>query len=99
MELLLFVKKEDYMKMNDILLKDDIVSRASVDFKDAKILGIKKEGFYCLISGLEIAYNKAKELASGKAEVVEGKEKEEVLKKIKEEKDAALAGFGGVMEF
>ena len=98
MELLLFIKKEDYRKMHDALLKDDIVSRASIEFKDAKILGIKKDGFYCLISGLENAYNRAKELASG-AEVVEGKEKEDVLRKIKEEKDAAFAGFGGIMEF
>ncbi len=46
MEILLFIETVNYSKVRDLLLDDDVVARASVTFKDAKVFG-GKEGYYC----------------------------------------------------
>jgi hypothetical protein len=107
MEMLLSIEQKNLQKVKEILLKDDIISRASIVFKEAKGLG-GKEGFYCYISGLEEQCKKALEKVKIKnektGEVVElakevsGKEREEVVSKIKEEEDKALEGFGGIFQ-
>jgi len=99
MELVLLIKSEDYPKLKDILLKDDIVSRASIQFKDGKEFG--KEGYVCYMSGLEEQCKKALELIkdeNGKilAEEIKGKDKENIINKFKEEEDKAMEGFGGI---
>jgi uncharacterized protein Yka (UPF0111/DUF47 family) len=58
---------------------------------------IGKDGYYCYISGSEEACRKAEELTKDFAKVVEGEEKEEIISKIKEEEENALAGFGAVL--
>jgi len=106
MEILLLIETKNYSKLRDILLKDDVVSRASITFKDAKSLS-DKEGYYCRISGTEEQCKKALELIKIKpeeeggemielAKEVENKEGEEVIKKIKEEEEKATEGFGGI---
>jgi len=107
MEIVLSIEQKNLQKVKDILLKDDVVSRASIVFKEAKGL-TGKEGFYCYISGSEEQCKKALEKVKIKnektGEVVElakevsGKEKEEVVSKIKEEEDKALEGFGGIFQ-
>jgi len=107
MEMVLSMEQKNLQKVKDILLKDDVVSRASIVFKEAKGL-TGKEGFYCYISGSEEQCKKALEKVKIKdektGEVVElakevsGKEKEEVVSKIKEEEDKALEGFGGIFQ-
>lgn len=103
MEMVLSMETKDYQKVKDMLLKDDIVSRASIIFKEAKILD--KEGYYCYMSGLEDQCKRALELIKTKddkgnvtelAKEVTGKEKEELIKKIKEEESKAMEGFGGI---
>ena len=104
MEILLWIETKDYNKLRDILLKDDAVSRASLAFKEAKTLN-EKDGYYCLVSGTDEQCKKTLEIVKIKpeegeeielAKEVEGKEKEEVIKKIKEEQDKAMEGFGGI---
>lgn len=99
MELILLIKIEDYPKLKDILLKDDIVSRASIKFKDAKEFG--KEGYVCYISGLEEQCKRALELAKDEngnelVEEIKGKDKENIINKFREEEDKAMEGFGGI---
>ena len=96
MEIVLKIKKENLQKVKDVLLKDDVVSRASVTFKEAKILGLKDDEYFCYISGLEEACKKAKELTKNLAEIANKKEEEEVIKKIKEEEESAMSGFGSI---
>ena len=96
MEIVLKIKKEKLQKVKDLLLKDDTVSRASVTFKESKSLGFKGNEYFCYISGLEEACNKAKELTKNIAEIVNKKEMEEIVKKIKEEEESAMSGFGNI---
>jgi hypothetical protein len=107
MEIVLSMEQKNLQKVKDILLKDDVVSRASIVFKEAKGL-TGKEGFYCYLSGSEEQCKKALEKVKIKdektsevtelAKEVSGKEKEEVVSKIKEEEDKALEGFGGIFQ-
>lgn len=99
MELLLLVKTENYLKVRDILLKDDVVSRASIKFKEGK--EFEKEGYVCHISGLEEQCKKALELIKGVegsklAEEITGGDKEKIISKFKEEEDKAMESFGGI---
>jgi hypothetical protein len=105
MDIVLLIETQNYQKLRDVLLKDDIVSRASIIFKEGSI--IKKEGYFCYISGTDKQCKKALELIkevdekTGKvielAEEVKNKEKEEVINKIKEEENRALEGFGNIL--
>lgn len=88
------VSSENVDKTRDVLLNDDLVSRANVLFRDAKIL--EKEGYYIRIIGTEEQCSKALELTRGIAEEVKGEEKEAVLSKLREEGEAALEGFGRI---
>ncbi len=94
MEIVLSIKSENYAKVKDELLKDDAVSRASVQFKDAKMFD--GEGYYCYISGGDEQCKKALELTKELAEEVEGEKKEKIISKIKEEGDTATEAFGGL---
>ncbi|MDI6798986.1 MAG: hypothetical protein QMD12_03285 [Candidatus Aenigmarchaeota archaeon] len=101
MELVLLVGTKDYQKVREILLRDDAVSRASIIFKEAKSYG--KEGFYAYISGLEEQCKRALELIINKntgeviAKEVIGKEKEDLINKMKEEENRANEGFGSIL--
>jgi len=92
MEVLFFVEKKNYKKLEEILKKDDLVSGASIKIRDASDFG--KEGFYFFLEGTEDKIKKAKELAKDLAKEIEGEEKEKVKAKIKEEEEKALEGFG-----
>jgi len=98
MEIVLKIKKENLQKVKDILLKDDTISRASLIFKEAKSLGFNGNEYFCYISGLEEACKKAKELTKDSAEITNKKEEEGIIKKIKEEEESAMSGFGNIFE-
>lgn len=104
MEIVLKIEAKNYQKVQEILLKDDIISRASMTFKEGSIIG--KDGYYCYLSGSEEQCKRALVLIKEKTEsgeVVElakeavKKEKEELINKIKEEEDKAIEGFGGII--
>jgi len=105
MEVVVSIEMKNLQKVKDILLKDDVVSRASIVFKEAKgITG--KEGYYCYLSGLDEQCKRALDILMLKnektgevielAKEVKDKEKENVINKIKEEENKAMEGFGGI---
>ena len=94
MELILYVKGEDSEKLRKILLEDEIVSKANIVFKDAKILG--KEGYYVRVLGSEEQCKKALELSKDLAEEVTGAEREKVISILREEDERMLSGFSGI---
>ena len=95
MEILLWMDSKNYQKVRELLLRDEVVSLASLTFKEAKDFG--KEGYYCLISGLEQQCKKALEIVKNQAKEVSGEEKENFIKKIKEEENKAIEGFGSIL--
>jgi hypothetical protein len=103
MEVILHAQGKNYRKLQDKLLKDEIVNRASIVFKEAKQYGLDT-GYLCIVRGDEERCGRAVDIALGKAEegdeelAVEltGAEKEEISKEIKEEEDKAIEGFGGI---
>jgi len=92
MEIVLKLGEKNFEKIKEILLKDDVVSRASITFKEGKVLG--EEGFYCVISGLDEQCKRALELTKNIAEEVKDEKKDKIIKKIKEEEERANEGFG-----
>ncbi|RLG07074.1 MAG: hypothetical protein DRN59_01905 [Thaumarchaeota archaeon] len=94
--MILYVERGSADKLREILLKDDVVSRANVLFRDAKSLG--KDGYYVRVLGSEEQCKKALELAKDLAEEVSGEEREKVLKMLESEDEEMLSGFSGVFQ-
>ncbi|MBI4361783.1 MAG: hypothetical protein HY558_01270 [Euryarchaeota archaeon] len=97
MDLVLRVPKDKYRKVRDLLLKDDTVSRASVNFREAKTLEFAGDDYLCIVQGLDGAVARAREIAQG-CPAAEPKERDLVLSKLKGESEAAAAGFGSIFE-
>lgn len=100
MEVILHTEGDSYRKIKEKLLADEIVNRASISFKDAKQFG-KESGYLCIVKGEEERCKRALELTEDEegnelATEIKGGEKEEILKKIKEEEDKAIEGFGSI---
>jgi len=95
-ETVLYVERDKSDKLREILLKDDIVSRANVIFKDAGFMD--KQGFYVRVVGDEEQCRRAVELAKEIAEEVTGEEKEKVLEELRKEDENMLSGFSGVFD-
>ncbi|HLC39898.1 MAG TPA: hypothetical protein VJJ76_03390 [archaeon] len=95
METLLLIESKNLQKAKDLLLKDDVVSRASLTWREAKSFGFS-EGYYIYISGTDEQVKGAEELTKELRKEVKDKEKEEVIRKIKEEQDKAMEGFGSI---
>ena len=91
---LFYLKKENYQKVLSIVEKDDLISRQSLNFKEASSLAVKKDGFFFKLSGTEEAVKKTKELLKDLVEEV--KDKDQILKTIEEQEDQASAGFGAI---
>ena len=100
MEVILHTEGKNYRKLKERLLADETVNRASIVFKDAKQFG-KESGYLCMVDGTEERCERAKELAKDEegnelATEISGQEKEEILKKVKEEENKAIEGFGDI---
>jgi hypothetical protein len=104
MEIVLQIKSANLNKVKDLLLKDEIVNRASITFKEGKDFGV--EGYVCYISGTDERCQRALEIVKVKdeegnvtelAKEVESGKAEEIIKKIKEEEDKAIEGFGSFL--
>ncbi len=94
MEVILYADQEKAEKLRNILLKDELVSKANVIFKDAKFMN--KEGIYIRIMGNEEQCKKAIELSKELAEEVTGEEKEKILNLMRKEDEEMLSGFSGI---
>jgi rubrerythrin len=96
MKALFFINAEHYSEAKSVVYADDVISRQTVNFREARALGFDKEGYYLEIEGSAEAIHKAKELLAHKAKEVSGHEKDAVLKKIAEQEESAAEGFGAL---
>jgi hypothetical protein len=96
MKTVFFITMEHYSGVKNLLYADDTVSRHTINFREARALGFNKDGYYLEIDGSHEAIEKAKHLIGDKGKEVAGHEKDEVLKKIKEQEDSAAEGFGAL---
>jgi len=92
MELVMRVTHKSLNRVRDILLKDNEISRLSIRFREGKDFGI--EGYIIYISGPEELCKKAKEKVEEFVENVENED--DILKRIKEEEERAIEGFGNL---
>ena len=98
MDWVAFVKRENVRKAEEALKKDfDIASKQSITIRDAKSLGIEKNGSFFLIDGTEEGVKKCKELIKEFTEEIEEKYLKEAKEKIKEEEEKAAEAFGGIL--
>ena len=91
-----FYLGKDGKKGEEILKKDDICSRQSIALREAKTLGIDKEGYFLFFQGSEEACERAKKLLKELVKEVEEKILEKARKAYEEESEKALQGFGGI---
>ncbi len=96
MKIVFKIKKQDLQKVKNVILKDEVVSKASIIFKESKSLGLKGDDYYCYISGLEETCNRAKELMKNLGEVANKDDTEKVIAQIKSEEESAMTGFGSI---
>ena len=90
-----FVKKDERSKAEDVLKKDDVVSRQSIAVREANALGIDEDGYFIILDGSESALRRADELLNGLAERYE--KKDDVLKRFDETEDSVVSGVGFVL--
>jgi len=96
MKAVFFIPAENYSKAKNLVYEDDLVSRQSINFRESKALGLKKEGYYLEIDGSEESIKRLGEILKDLGKEVDKKEREEVLKKISEQEESAAAGFGSI---
>ncbi|MEM5871415.1 MAG: hypothetical protein QW051_00925 [Candidatus Aenigmatarchaeota archaeon] len=94
MKIVFFIPMENLSKVNNLIYKDDLVSRQSITIREAKVLGFKKEGYYLEIEGSEEAIKRAEEILGDLVKKVDKNEEKEVLEKISEQENSAAEGFG-----
>lgn len=95
MDVIFRIEKQDVQRVKNILLTDELVSKASVLIKEAKSLGLGN-GYYCYVSGVEEACKKAEKLMKGLGKKVSKENEKKIIKSIKEEEETAMTGFGGI---
>ena len=93
-----FIPRKDFSEIEQALLKDDMISRQSLTFRNAGNFGSKEDAVCFRISGSDEALLKAKELIGGKGKLIEGAEKERIIKQITDEEDVVAQGFGSIFE-
>ncbi|MCX6815570.1 MAG: hypothetical protein NT120_01840 [Candidatus Aenigmarchaeota archaeon] len=89
------VKSENKQKVEDLLKKDDVVSRGSITIKVPASLDIKEDGYFFILDVGEEAMKKAEELIKGIAEKYKNGKK--VIEKVEEQEDSAMEGFGNIL--
>jgi len=76
-----------------VLTADDVVSRQSVVFRDAKSLGLKGDDRYVVVEGNEAAVARAAELLKG-IPPLEGAEADDVYRRFRSQDEQAASGMG-----
>lgn len=98
-EFVCFIKRENARKAEDTLRADfDVAARQSITVRDAPALGIKEagDGSFFYITGSDEGVQRCKELLKDFVVVTKSALLERAKAKIKEEQEAAAAGFGGI---
>ena len=89
------VPSENKSKVEDMLKKDDEVSRGSITVKSASSLDIEEDVYFIIIDASEERIRRAEELVKGLAKPY--KHAKKVLDKIDEQENAAIEGFGNIL--
>ena len=99
-EWMTFVKSENARKAEEMIRADfDLAAKQSITVRDAAVIGVSEagKGSFFYITGSDEGVQKCKDIIK---ELVVKDVKQQVLDKakakIKEEQDAAAAGFGGI---
>jgi len=96
MEIVLFVKKENLSKVEEILKKNEKTSMLSILIRDGKHFGYND--FIVYLSGLEDYIKIALEITKDLAEVAKKEEQDKIIEKLKEEEQKAFEGFGEIFK-
>jgi hypothetical protein len=97
MEWVAFVKKENVRKAEEKLKGDfNIAAKQGIGVRDARSLGIEKDGSFFIVSGTDEGVARCKELIKEFVESIDEKYLKQADDKIKEEADKAAEGFGGL---
>jgi hypothetical protein len=89
------IKSENKIKAEDALKNDDLVSRGSISLKSPDSLGLEEEGYFVIIDTSEEGIKKAEELLKPFGSKYE--KKDDVLKKLQDQEDSAIQGFGNIL--
>ncbi len=95
MKEVLLVKSENKQKVEDLLKRDDIVSRGSITIKSPSSLDIDEEGYFFILDMRESSIERAEELTKELAQKY--KDGKKVIHKVEEEEDRAIEGFGNIL--
>ena len=95
MKEVLLVKSENKQKVEDLLKRDDVVSRGSITIKTPAALDIKEDGYFFILDAQPETLKRAEELTKGLAEKY--KNAKNVIEKLEEEEDRAIEGFGNIL--
>ncbi|MFH0830001.1 MAG: hypothetical protein V1887_02480 [Candidatus Aenigmatarchaeota archaeon] len=96
-EFIAFVPREKAGQAEQRLRSDfDVCAKQSITVRDAKALGINKEGSFFYITGSEEGVKKCKEFLKEFEAEAKPAEFEHAKKKIVEEQEKAAEGFGGI---
>jgi hypothetical protein len=89
------VSSDNKMKAEDLLKKDDLVSRGSIILKVASSLDIKEDGYFIILDASDEALKKAEELIKNIAKKYS--KKDVVLERFDEQEDTAIEGLGAIL--
>ena len=89
------VPSENKSKVEELLKKDDEISRGSITIRTAGSLDINEDCYFIILDAPEDKIDKAKELVKGMAKLY--KHAEKVLDKIDEQENSAIEGFGNIL--
>jgi hypothetical protein len=90
-----FVYKKELGGKVDIALKDDMVSRQSINHRTGDLMGVGADNKVLFLEGSDEAIAKMKELL--KVDGIEPhKDQDALMAKLKAEQDAASEGFGAI---
>ena len=95
MKEVLHVDSENKSKVEDILKKDDIVSRGSITIKSPSSLDMKEEGYFFILDMPEESIKRTEDLVKGLAK--KHPHAKEIIKKVDDQENAAMEGFGNIL--
>ena len=95
MEKILKTTKSNFEKVKEKLLKDDQVSRISINFREGSIVG-ENDTYFVYLQGPEETVKRAVDLVKDLTEELPEEKEKEVLQKLKEEENQAIEGFGNL---
>jgi len=90
-----FAFKKELGSKVDAVLKDDMVMRQSITHRAGEVMGVGADLKVVFVEGSDEAVAKAVELMKP-LEIANHKDHEALLKKLKDEENAASEGFGSI---